>query len=103
MKEGSIDMATCLQKGIVIVLVASMHWACMQTVTEYEYQFNPDSGFGPEKLEQDKEVCQAAQRAVGIDENRIAKCLEAKGWIAIKRNEPGRVGSDNSAGSTLQW
>ena len=74
-------MATCLQKALIGFVIVSTHWACVQTVTEY--QFTPD--FNPKKLEQDKEICRAAQRAVGNDENQIEKCLEAQGWIAIKK------------------
>lgn len=74
-------MATCLQKGVVSFLIVSTHWACMQTATEY--RFTPD--FTPKKLEQDKEVCRAGQRAVGNDENQIEKCLEAQGWVVIQK------------------
>lgn len=91
-------MATWLQKGVVSFLIVSTHWACMQTVTEY--RFTPD--FSPKKLAQDKEECRAVQRAVGNDENRIEKCLEAKGWVASK-NEVSTVSPDDSAGSSTQY
>ena len=69
----------------------------MQTVTEY--RFTPD--FDPKKLEQDKAVCQAAQRAVGNDESRIEKCLEAKGWIGIEK-EVSPASPNNATGSSIQ-
>ena len=87
-------MATCLQKGVISFLIVSTHWACMQTATEY--RFTPD--FTPKKLAQDKEVCRALQRAVGNDENRIEKCLEAQGWVVIQK-EVSTVSPDDSAGS----
>ena len=87
-------MASWLQKGVVSFLIVSTHWACMQTVTEY--RFTPD--FSPEKLEQDKAECRAVQRAVGNDENRIEKCLEAKGWVTIEK-EVITVSPDDSADS----
>ena len=88
-------MATCLQKGVISFFIVSTHWACVQTVTEY--QFTPD--YSPAKLEQDKEVCRAAQRAVGNDENQIEKCLEAQGWVAIEK-EVSTVSPDDSADSS---
>ena len=89
-------MATCLQKGVVSFLIVSTHWACMQAT---EYRFSPD--FTPKKLEQDKEVCRALQRAVGNDENQIEKCLEAMGWVAIQK-EVSTVSPDDSSGSSTQ-
>jgi hypothetical protein len=91
-------LATCLQKGVVSFLIVSTHWACVQTVTEY--RFTPD--FGLKKLMQDKEECQALQRAVGNDEDRIEKCLEAKGWLTIKK-EVSTVSLDDSVGSSTQY
>ena len=88
-------MATCLQKGVVSFLIVSTHWACMQTATEY--RFTPD--FTLKKLEQDKEVCRALQRTVGNDENQIKKCLEAHGWVEIKK-EVSTVSPEDSAGSS---
>jgi len=96
-KERGTDMATCLQKGVVSFLIVLTHWACTQTVTEY--RFTPD--FSPKKLEQDKEKCRAGQRAVGNDENRIEKCLEAMGWVGIKK-EVSTVSPDDSADSSTQ-
>jgi primosomal protein N'' len=51
---------------------------------------------------QDKEECQALQRAVGNDEDRIEKCLEAKGWLTIKK-EVSTVSLDDSVGSSTQY
>ena len=91
-------MATWLQKGVVSFLIVSTHWACTQTVTEYP--FTPD--FSPQKLEQDKEVCRALQRAVGNDEDQIEKCLEAQGWVAIKK-EVSPASLDDSSSSFEQY
>ena len=91
-------MAPCLQKVVVSVLVVSIHWACVKTVTEYRFT----ADFSPKKLEQDKEECRAAQREVGNDEYRIEKCLEAKGWVAIQK-EVRPVSPDDSAGSPTQY
>ncbi len=91
-------MATWLQKGVVSFLIVSTHWACTQTVTEYRFTLD----FSPKKLEQDKAVCRAGQRAVGNDENRIEKCLEAKGWVVIEK-EVSNVSPDDSASASIQW
>ena len=81
-------------------MMISVHWACMPTALP-EYRLNPDRGYDAEKLEQDKEICRMAQRAIGNDESRIEKCLEAKGWIAIKK-ELEKENLDKPVGSTMR-
>jgi len=83
-------MATGLQKGVLSLIIVSTQWACMQSVPEYRFT----ADFSPEKLEQDKEECRSAQRAAGNNENKIEKCLEAKGWVVIEKEVP----TENSAG-----
>lgn len=47
------------------------------------YWSKPEAG--PAELKRDKEICEGLQRAAGLNEERIEKCLEAKGWSQVKR------------------
>ena len=67
--------------GILVGIFMGMGGCSSHTTTIYWSK----PGSGPEKLQQDKEECQALQRAVGLDEERIEKCLVAKGWLEVKR------------------
>jgi hypothetical protein len=66
-----------LAVGILIVL----SFGCTQTVTIYWSK----PGAGNAELQKDKEECQSLQRAVGLDEDRIEKCLEVQGWSPVRQ------------------
>ena len=51
---------------------------CTSTV----YRSKP--GAGDAEFQKDKQECQALQRAAGVNEERIGKCLEAKGWWEVE-------------------
>jgi hypothetical protein len=36
-------------------------------------------------LLEDKEECRSLQRSVGLNEERIEKCLEAQGWTPVRQ------------------
>lgn len=71
-----VQLWACILAG---VMMAS--GGCTSRVTIYWSK----PGASPEKLQQDKEECQALQRSAGLNEDRIEKCLEAKGWAEVKR------------------
>ncbi len=54
---------------------------CNQFVTVYWSK----PGAGNAELQRDKDTCQSLQRAVGLDESRIEKCLEAQGWSKVRQ------------------
>jgi len=54
---------------------------CNQVVTIYWAK----PGAGDLELKEDKEECQSLQRAVGWNEERIEKCLEAQGWSPVRQ------------------
>ena len=54
---------------------------CTSTV----YRSKP--GAGDAEFLRDKKECQALQRAAGLNEERIGKCLEAKGWEEVEEVE----------------
>ena len=63
-----------------LVLVMFLSLGCNQVVTIYWSK----PGAGKEALQKDKEECQSLQRAVGLNEERIEKCLEAQGWSPVR-------------------
>ena len=75
----------------VLVFATVISLGCSQTVTIYLSK----PGAGNAELLEDKEKCQSLQRAVGLDEERIKKCLEAQGWSPVRQErEPAGVDSD---------
>ncbi len=64
-----------------LVVVGLLFLGCNQVVTLYWSK----PGAGHAQLQLDKEECQSLQRTAGLDENRIEKCLEAKGWSQVRR------------------
>lgn len=65
--------------ALTAVLVLSV--GCTQVVTVYWSK----PGAGTAELLEDKEECQSLQRAVGLNEERIEKCLEAQGWSPVRQ------------------
>lgn len=74
-------MRTYEVRCLVVVMATVLSLGCMQTVTVYWEK----PGAGAEELQKDKEECQSLQRAVGLDENRIEKCLEVQGWVPVRQ------------------
>ncbi len=74
----------------VLVMCAIVSCGCSQVVTVYWSK----PGAGNAELQRDKDECQSLQRAVGLAESRIEKCLVAKGWEKV-RQEEGPTGSDS--------
>lgn len=69
--------------GLVVVTIGMLSLGCYQVVT-----FNwSKPGAGNAKLQEDVEACQALQRAVGLNEDRIGKCLEAQGWTPVSQEK----------------
>ena len=58
--------------GLLLVLVSG----CYQTTVFWE-----KSGSGEAEFQGATEECEALQRAAGVEEWRIHRCLEAKGWV----------------------
>ena len=76
-----------LAVGILMVL----SFGCTQTVTIYWSK----PGAGNAELQKDKEECQSLQRAVGLDEDRIEKCLEVQGWSPVRQEiEAATIGEE---------
>ena len=75
--------------AMAMVIVLSL--GCHRVVTVYWTK----SGAGPADLQVDKEECQALQRAVGLNEDQIEKCLEAQGWTPVR--EETETGMDADA------
>ncbi len=73
--------------GILAGILIGIGGCSSSTVTIYWSK----PGAGPDKLQQDKEECEALQRSVGLNETRIEKCLEAKGWVQVKKELAGEV------------
>ncbi len=59
-------------KFSIFALVLTFSFGCSQVVTVYWAK----KGAGAAELQEDKEECQSLQRAVGLNEERIDKCLE---------------------------
>jgi len=66
---------------LALATVIALSLGCNQVVTVYWSK----PGAGNTELQKDKEECQALQRAVGLNEERIEKCLEAQGWSPVKQ------------------
>lgn len=66
---------------LVVVTIGMLSLGCNQVVTVYWSK----PGAGNAKLQRDKEECQSLQRAVGLNEERIEKCLEAQGWTQVRQ------------------
>lgn len=72
------------RKGFKVSALAmgiTLSLGCSQTVVTYWSKH----GAGNAELLEDKEECQSLQRAVGLNEERIEKCLEAQGWSLIRQ------------------
>lgn len=67
--------------GLVVVTIGMLSLGCKQVVTVNWSK----PGAGNAKLQEDVEECQSLQRAVGLNEERIEKCLEAKGWSPVRQ------------------
>ena len=67
--------------GLVVVGIGMLSLGCSQVVNVYWSKPGADNA----KLQEDKEECQSLQRAVGLNEERIEKCLEAKGWSPVRQ------------------
>ena len=86
-----------IEKGLWAAIVATIFnvsLGCTQVVTLYWSK----PGAGTAELLADKEECQALQRSVGLDEDRIEKCLEAQGWTPV-RQETGKTLSNETENS----
>lgn len=66
---------------LALALVIPLSLGCNQGITVYWSK----PGAGAAELLEDKEECQSLQRAVGLNEERIEKCLEAQGWSPVKQ------------------
>ena len=66
---------------LALATVIALSLGCNQVVTVYWSK----PGAGNTELQKDKEECQSLQRAVGLNEERIEKCLEAQGWSPVKQ------------------
>jgi hypothetical protein len=67
--------------ALVLVTIGMLSLGCNQVVTVHWSK----PGAGNAKLQEDKEECQSLQRAVGLNEERIEKCLEAQGWSPVRQ------------------
>ncbi len=77
---------------MVLALVMFLSLGCNQVVTIYWSK----PGAGKEALQKDKEECQSLQRAVGLNEERIEKCLEAQGWSPVRKETETEVEAPDS-------
>ena len=75
---------------LAMVTVMVLILGCSRVVTVYWSK----PGAGPADLEKDKEECQSLQRAVGLNEERIEKCLEAQGWSPVRQETETDTESD---------
>lgn len=80
-----------------LAMAMTFSFGCTQTVTIYWAK----QGAGDAELQKDKEKCQSLQRAVGLDEGRIEKCLEVQGWSAVRQETeaatPGEAGTGSGS------
>ena len=67
-----------LDSGLVFAIIGVLLVisGCYQTTVFWE-----KSGSGEAEFQGATEECQALQRAAGVEEWRIHRCLEAKGWV----------------------
>lgn len=75
------DGSSLKMLGLVVVTIGMLSLGCNQVVTVYWSK----PGAGNAQLQGDKEECQSLQRAAGLNEERIEKCLEAQGWIQVRQ------------------
>ncbi len=75
------DRKSFMKLGLAILTLVVLSLGCNQVVTIYWEK----PGAGNAQLLEDKEECQSLQRAVGLNEERIEKCLEAKGWNPVRQ------------------
>ena len=80
-EEGGKQMRTHELKLLPLVMAMTFSFGCTQVVTIYWSK----PGAGDAELQKDKEECQSLQRAVGLDEERIEKCLEVQGWSRVRQ------------------
>ena len=66
---------------LALIIVSTFCRGCTETVTVYWSK----PGAGSAELQKDKELCESLQRAVGLNEKRIEKCLEAQGWWQVRQ------------------
>jgi hypothetical protein len=69
--------------GLVVVTIGMLGLGCNQVGTVYWSKPGADDA----KLQEDKEECQSLQRAVGLNEERFEKCLEAQGWSKVRQEK----------------
>ena len=75
----SIRFTSALASGSVLAFIGALLVVlsgCYQTTVFWE-----KSGSGEAEFQGATEECQALQRAAGVEEWRIHRCLEAKGWV----------------------
>lgn len=65
--------------GLVVVTLGMFSLGCGQVVTVHWTKPGADNA----KLQEDVEECQSLQRAAGLNEERIGKCLEYQGWSPV--------------------
>ena len=70
-----------IQFLILAIMVMALSFGCNSVVTIYWSK----PGAGKAELLKDKDECQSLQRAVGLNEERIDKCLEAQGWSPVRQ------------------
>jgi len=75
------DRKLLMMRGLAIATLVVLSLGCSQVVTIYWEK----PGAGNAQLQEDKDECQSLQRAVGLNEERIEKCLEAKGWTPVRQ------------------
>ena len=68
-------------KFLAVAMGIALSLGCNQVVAIYWAK----PGAGNAELQKDKEKCQSLQRAVGLNEDRIEKCLEAQGWAPVRQ------------------
>lgn len=75
----SIRFKSALESGSALVIIGLFLVfvsGCYQTTVFWE-----KSGSGKAEFQGATEECEALQRAAGVEEWRIHRCLEAKGWV----------------------
>ena len=67
-------------KVLALAMALIFTLGCIQTTIYWKKPGSDDAD-----LLEDKEVCQSLQRSVGLNEERIEKCLEAQGWTPVRQ------------------
>ena len=80
---------------LALIILITFGGGCTNIVTVYWSK----PGAGSADLQKDKELCQSLQRAVGLNEKRIEKCLEAQGWSPVRQE---KEATDSEAASSLE-